>query len=57
MARYFVTSVWQSIRSKQAYIVWDELIWRSPNIHKHSMMVWLAVKRKLITREIILLPL
>ncbi|CAN1122632.1 hypothetical protein LINPERHAP2_LOCUS1452 [Linum perenne] len=51
--KYSVKLVWDTLRPRLPIVGWYKLIWKSPCIQKHCMIAWLAIKGKLITKEII----
>ncbi|CAN1152031.1 LINE-1 reverse transcriptase homolog [Linum perenne] len=52
MAKYSVADVYDALCVKQTRVLWGELIWAQPRIPKHCFMGWLAVNKRLVTREV-----
>nr|XP_043619781.1 uncharacterized protein LOC122591585 [Erigeron canadensis] len=47
-------AVWDTIRSKQEEVVWHKVVWFSQMIPRHAFLMWLLVRRKLKTQDIIM---
>lgn len=43
--------VWQEIRTRNPRVAWFNLVWFSCCIPKHSFILWLAIRRKLMTQD------
>lgn len=43
--------VWQDIRVRKPRVSWYQLVWYSCCIPKHSFILWLAIRRKLMTQD------
>ncbi|CAN1256928.1 hypothetical protein LINPERPRIM_LOCUS9460 [Linum perenne] len=54
MSKFSVKLVWDTLRNRLPLVNWYNLIWKSHGIPKHCMIAWLAIKGKLITKEIML---
>ncbi|CAN1800361.1 hypothetical protein LINPERHAP1_LOCUS22508 [Linum perenne] len=52
MPMYYVSTVWNCIRRRGDIVDWFDLIWGKPGIRRHNMICWLAIQRKLITKEV-----
>lgn len=43
--------VWQDIRTRHSRVDWWHLVWYSSSIPKHSFILWLAIRKKLMTQD------
>jgi hypothetical protein len=44
-------AVWESIRPRGDVVDWFDLVWFSHRIPRHTINLWLVVKRKLKTQD------
>ncbi|CAN1336996.1 hypothetical protein LINPERPRIM_LOCUS37405, partial [Linum perenne] len=51
MLKFSVSKVWDTLRAREDNVNWSDLIWKTPCIPKHCLISWLAVKNRLITKE------
>lgn len=48
---FSVAKVWQSLRQEKEKVSWAKVVWFSQNIPRHSFILWLAVKERLLTQD------
>ncbi|XP_021979810.1 uncharacterized protein LOC110875926 [Helianthus annuus] len=48
------STVWQSLRSREQEIDWVNIVWFNQCIPRHAFLMWLIMRRKLLTQDIIL---
>ncbi|XP_022030545.1 uncharacterized protein LOC110931459 [Helianthus annuus] len=48
------SEVWDSIRSREQEVNWASIVWFSQCIPRHAFLMWLIVRRKLLTQDKIL---
>lgn len=51
MVKFKTSQVWKDVRGEGVKVHWDRLIWFSQCIPRHTFILWLAVKVKLITHD------
>ncbi|XP_022040716.1 uncharacterized protein LOC110943275 [Helianthus annuus] len=54
VAEYSSSRVWDSLRARDQEVDWANLIWFSQCIPRHAFLMWLIVRRKLLTQDKIL---
>ncbi|GKB93010.1 RNA-directed DNA polymerase, eukaryota, reverse transcriptase zinc-binding domain protein [Tanacetum coccineum] len=50
---FSVSGVWNDIRSRSALVSWSSLVWFSQCIPRHSFMLWLAMRLRLRTHDLL----
>ncbi|MFS7909488.1 putative RNA-directed DNA polymerase [Helianthus anomalus] len=50
---FTVSDVWMDIREVGAAVPWFKLVWFSQNIPRHAFILWLAIKCKLKTHDVL----
>ncbi|MFS7917031.1 putative reverse transcriptase zinc-binding domain-containing protein [Helianthus anomalus] len=53
LIHFAVSDVWLDIREECEEVPWVKLVWFSQNIPRHAFILWLALKNKLQTHDII----
>ncbi|GJU10211.1 RNA-directed DNA polymerase, eukaryota, reverse transcriptase zinc-binding domain protein [Tanacetum coccineum] len=51
LVKFSTNQVWRDIRSDGNKVQWDKLVWFSQCIPRHTFILWLAIKEKLITQD------
>ncbi|GJT29450.1 RNA-directed DNA polymerase, eukaryota, reverse transcriptase zinc-binding domain protein [Tanacetum coccineum] len=51
MVKFNTNQVWAVVRNTGAIVQWDKLVWFSQCILRHTFILWLAIKGKLITQD------
>ncbi|CAN1337325.1 hypothetical protein LINPERPRIM_LOCUS37560 [Linum perenne] len=51
MLKYSVSTVYESLCSRQPVVEWGDLVWKNPQLPKHCLICWLAVNGRLVTKE------
>ncbi|CAL1377701.1 unnamed protein product [Linum trigynum] len=51
MARFSVKRVWHTMRVKQPEVEWAFLLWGKYFIPKHSVLVWLIIHNRIVTKD------
>ncbi|XP_022015029.1 uncharacterized protein LOC110914549 [Helianthus annuus] len=51
---YSSTNVWHSIRFREQDVNWVKIVWFPQCIPKHAFLMWLILRRKLLTQDKIL---
>ena len=49
--KYSVTKVWNEIRQKENKVSWHRLLWSNFVIHRHAVIVWMALLNRLPTLD------
>ncbi|PWA66526.1 RNA-directed DNA polymerase, eukaryota, Reverse transcriptase zinc-binding domain protein [Artemisia annua] len=49
--KFATSQVWKDMRSDDAKVCWNKLVWYPQCIPKHSFVLWLAIKNKLLTQD------
>nr|GEX45278.1 RNA-directed DNA polymerase, eukaryota, reverse transcriptase zinc-binding domain protein [Tanacetum cinerariifolium] len=50
---FFISEVWNDIRSRNVLVPWSRLVWFSQCIPRHAFMLWLAILSRLRTHDIL----
>ncbi|XP_022003579.1 uncharacterized protein LOC110901032 [Helianthus annuus] len=45
------SAVWQTTRTREEEVPWSESVWFSQCISKHAFLLWLIIRRKLLTQD------
>ncbi|XP_074364603.1 uncharacterized protein LOC141705609 [Apium graveolens] len=48
---FSVSQVWNDLRLSRDKVLWWSLIWFPKSIPKHSFMLWLAIRKRLLTQD------
>ncbi|CAN1292946.1 hypothetical protein LINPERPRIM_LOCUS21803 [Linum perenne] len=51
LAKYKVSTVWNSIRRRRPAVDWHDLIWKTPTILGNSFLCWLVISDRLSTKD------
>ncbi|CAL1371778.1 unnamed protein product [Linum trigynum] len=51
MARYSVKRAWDSLRLHDSPVGWFELVWSKEVVHRHGIILWLAILGRLRTQD------
>nr|XP_043633145.1 uncharacterized protein LOC122604320 [Erigeron canadensis] len=51
---YSSKACWDTIRVRQAEVPWTHVIWFSQSIPRHAFLVWLIVRKKLKTQDMLM---
>ncbi|XP_021994822.1 uncharacterized protein LOC110891434 [Helianthus annuus] len=51
---YSSACVWDSIRARETEVEWGKVVWFSQCIPRHAFLMWLIMRRKLLTQDKIL---
>ncbi|XP_021999247.1 uncharacterized protein LOC110896117 [Helianthus annuus] len=54
VAEHSSSGVWDSVRTREQEVDWAAIIWFSQCIPRHAFLMWLIVRRKLLTQDKIL---
>lgn len=46
-----IKSAWNEVMNKKREVKWAELVWHKKYIPKHTIVIWLAVKQRLMTKD------
>ncbi|XP_050232088.1 uncharacterized protein LOC126680874 [Mercurialis annua] len=49
--KFSIASTWRALSSSRDNVPWFKLIWFNGNVPRHAFIVWLALKRRLLTRD------
>lgn len=49
---FSIKSAWESVRTRGPRVDWHKVVWFSKRIPRHAVILWLAIRRKLSTRDI-----
>lgn len=49
--KFSTKNVWMDMRHNETEVVWSKVVWHSHCIPKHSFVLWLAMKHKLLTQD------
>lgn len=44
-------SAWNELRNKKREVMWAYLNWHKKHITRHTIIIWLAIKLRLLTRD------
>ena len=50
---FSIKSAWESVRTRGPRVDWHKVVWFSKRIPRHAVILWLAIRRKLSTRDIL----
>ncbi|XP_022026078.1 uncharacterized protein LOC110926659 [Helianthus annuus] len=53
LIQFTVGDVWMDIREEGAPVPWFSIVWFSQNIPRHAFILWLAIKGRLKTHEVL----
>lgn len=48
---FTVRSVWNEFHNIKGEVEWVELVWQKKMIPRHSIILWLAVRQRLMTKD------
>ncbi|KAJ0833348.1 putative RNA-directed DNA polymerase [Helianthus annuus] len=51
---YSSSGVWNSVRAREQEVNWASIVWFSQCVPRHAFLMWLIVRRKLLTQDKIL---
>ncbi|GKA41414.1 reverse transcriptase domain, reverse transcriptase zinc-binding domain protein, partial [Tanacetum coccineum] len=51
--RFFVATIWDCIRPRNAEVNWFHIVWFSQRIPRHAIHLWLLVNRKLKIQDLL----
>ncbi|GJX27994.1 RNA-directed DNA polymerase, eukaryota, reverse transcriptase zinc-binding domain protein, partial [Tanacetum coccineum] len=51
LVKFSTNQVWADVRSFGNKVHWDKLVWFSQCIPRHTFIMWLAIKEKLVTQD------
>ncbi|XP_022040211.1 uncharacterized protein LOC110942755 [Helianthus annuus] len=51
LSHYSLALAWESIRSREPEIQWVSIVWFTHCIPKHAFLLWLIMRRKLLTQD------
>ncbi|GJW06863.1 reverse transcriptase domain, reverse transcriptase zinc-binding domain protein [Tanacetum coccineum] len=52
-ATFSVSAMWECIRPRNIEVSWFHVVWFSHQIPRHDILLWLVVKRKLKTQDLL----
>ncbi|GKD84984.1 reverse transcriptase domain, reverse transcriptase zinc-binding domain protein [Tanacetum coccineum] len=50
---FSVGVVWNSIRTREVEVEWAKVVWFTHCIHRHAFFLWLVIKQKLKTQDVL----
>ncbi|GJW11619.1 hypothetical protein Tco_1577446, partial [Tanacetum coccineum] len=51
--KFLVSAVWENIRPRSIEVDWFSVVWFSQQIPRHAILIWLIIKRKLKTQDVL----
>ncbi|XP_022040692.1 uncharacterized protein LOC110943249 [Helianthus annuus] len=54
MLEVSASNMWQTVRHNEAEVDWSKLVWCAKCIPRHAFLMWLIMRKKLLTQDIIL---
>ncbi|GKC43215.1 reverse transcriptase domain-containing protein [Tanacetum coccineum] len=51
--KFLVSAVWENIRPRSIEVDWFSVVWFSQQIPRHAILLWLIIKRKLKTQDML----
>lgn len=48
---FSIQSAWEAFRERKEIVPWHNLLWFKKQFPRHSLIAWLAIKRKFMTKD------